>query len=477
MMPLLHQFYIVILCIATTLASPQVYAAPLVSDDLEFSNLVRDRVFIYVAPEENCELVDSRIYSLPELVKISLCINPQLRSEQYRVLVSAAKVKQTESAYFPRISFSTSHSRNDMRSDVSESSDLGNQFQLNLQARLWDFGSRSKVNAAAVFELRGAVDRYLEMYYKAAEEFVFAYYDYAFALASVRARASIASSDETALNIAKSKFSKGAISQFDLDEVSLASIRSNKLLVVSKWDLSERLRKLSVLLGTKVDNSNINIQTIDYLKAKSFVADLYYMSLRNVDNHPTISKVQNALNANKLRMDALSANRYPTIDLNSGISQGGAFGSSYSRSIAGSFNLGVSLSWTLFDGFENKHQVAESLSQTNSLEKDLVFSRQSIKANLNEYYTEFEYIGSQLFFFENLVQKGGQLSVSAGRRYKSISTDFGEISRINESYVGDLLEFEQKSLNVSKLFLSLLLSNCAISNFSSCSSSLSEWFP
>ena len=216
------------------------------------------------------------------------------------------------------------------------------------------------------------------------------------------------------IQIAETKKELGSGSRYDLLQAR-ADLNADKAAYLKQEELlKENKVAFNRLIGMPIDQ--------DYAVSREmpFSNNLMLQPLieQAMDQNFELSLLRLEQKIAALEVDELKANRYPSLDLNLGyqLSQTESSGQFLSRNESQGYNYGLSLRYTLFDGFNNRRQVENASIALKTRKLVSEDAEKQLRTSVVRWFTKYEKARERVQLEEeNLVYARESLQIAIER--------------------------------------------------------------
>ena len=329
-----------------------------------------------------CALPENEELTLPDVMSLALCSNPQTAQAYLSALAAAEDLGTARAAYYPNLDFKASLDETGAKiKPTNEKTDSSTvSANLSLGWLLYDFGARKASVAQAEKALEIALYTQTDALQTLLFDTVRAYFDLFAARAEYENSLATRESAKAALDAAAKRFELGVAAYADKLQAETTFAESE--LTVAKAFEVERLAhgKLAVLLNenpTAALNLAPPAQTVVLpLPADDFGLLVDTAKKRRADFLAKKTAVEQAQAA----LDGQKAQNAPSVVLNAGAGAADKFSGDSRRTYRG--NVGVSMSVPLFTGFENTHKIKRAKALLKKSRADLLAAENALKTEL-----------------------------------------------------------------------------------------------
>lgn len=322
---------------------------------------------MYAQEIQNKNLAEllSKTLSLQECIDIALSYHPTLIAAKESVNALEAKVPQSESSYYPKLSAETSSSRT-KSPPVKDSYKVGTS----LSQKIYDFG-KTKAN---VDQAKANVNVSEEDLTKAKNDIVLnvkqSYYTLLQDQRLAKVNEAALSRAELNLKYARGFYEVGTKPKSDMikAEVEVANARVN----VIKSNNSLKISQVSLknALGVDID---FPVKIEDTLIFEKVIFDIHELMTRALDSRAELRQIKAKLQSNQASLRLAKTGYLPDF---TGSASLGYSGNEFP--IDNVWSIGLTFTWTIFEGWLTPWKIKEAQANIRSLEA----SREALKQNV-----------------------------------------------------------------------------------------------
>ncbi len=357
--------------------------------------------------------------SLHDCIDKALGNHPSIRAAREGLNAGEARVTQATSAYLPQVQASTGY---------SESRSLGGAFgdtvtkgyttTLSVNQLLYDFGKTGNTVDAARFGTQSAgmdVNR-------VSQEVILNVKQAYFALLQAKKLLTVAQQTlgqtESHLRQAEAFFRTGSKPRFDVTRAEVDVNNARLGLINAKNDV--RLRTIALYNAMGIDLGG-DIETEDILTQPVAVPPLDQIQAEALKTRPEMLKAEADLQSAESRVKAAESNYLPTLSANGSYNwaTGTAEMGPFKGDIQNSWNAGITLSLSLFEGGLTKGKVSEARANLRAAEAQRDGLRQSILLEVNQAYADLDSATARIAVMESSEKKAKENLELAEGRYRA----------------------------------------------------------
>lgn len=329
--------------------------------------------------------------TLVELQSKAVAKNAYLSSSLAGLKVAQAKVKQAESAYYPKVSFSANQVRGKRFQELKDitkknQKQVTRNIQINLDQPIYDPTRSTNIMLAQLGIESSKYDQQIA-FEKVTADVVNIFFD----ILELDARINLLYSQRQAVLVQK----KQARRSFEVGTVSITDVRETEAkldsivaqIQMARYELEAKQTALKEYTGIQIIPSEFStsLHILPPIKAKTMKEWLFMMERLNAQLQKTKRKYDTSL----LEINKLSDSKLPTLNLdvdttrNQGIDIKDTNGSK-----RWDIQVGLKLNWQFFDGNELNHKISEAKAIAEQNQSEVQSFRQKTKLELIQtYYT------------------------------------------------------------------------------------------
>ena len=273
----------------------------------------------------NFNIEPNGILTLAKAIDITLCKNPQIKTEWTNIKIQAAAKGEASSAYLPTLSASVSKMHDETYYPGSQTPSTLNQstgLYANLNWRIFDFGERKANYQAADALLQSAIFTLNATTQKTILSTIQSYFDALTALEVYNAKTHSMQLAYDTLSIVKKREAKGVASQSDTLQAITAYAKASLEMNRALGDFKKSKALLVYTLGLAANTPIQLDQSID-IKSGHEINELQRWLEETEKTHPAILAAKAQIDAAKLKIDATDSGGMPTLDLSGSFYQNG----------------------------------------------------------------------------------------------------------------------------------------------------------
>jgi outer membrane protein TolC len=363
----------------------------------------------HMGPEE---IDPEKVYTLPELIDIAQRANPQTRIAWERARQAAATVGLSESTYFPYLVASAAAGYDHTfipfpilqtgpgprevsiaRGGTLVTDAAEGKATLGVKWLLLDFGQRKAATTMAKEELMAANVGFNAVHQKIVFMVTKSFYQLNAAREKVGVAESAASTAQTVTESVQAQFGRGLATKPDVLQAEQQSAQASFELEAARGALSDAQVALVQSLGI-LPTTKIRVAEVSEKPFPKNTDDTEELIDRALARRPDlVAKLAN-VRARQAGVRKAQAAYYPQISLDA--HAGGAaldVSMANSRFFGGGepvYGGGLSLEWTIFDGFSRRKKLTIAESELRVAEEELADSRDAVIREVWKARTDFE---------------------------------------------------------------------------------------
>lgn len=393
--------------------------------------------------------------TLEQCSAIALKNNPQIKIAEGTKELSTSSVVSTRSALMPQVGFSGGWTRNGGTNIVGKNQFSGNYETyatgFSAQQLIFDFGkSYSKLNAAAYSSDAANLD------YETAKQSLLlsvhsAYYGYLQTQKLKEANAELVRQAEEHLAQAKGLFDVGKKPQFDVmkAQTDLANAKLNFITASNNVRLGKI--QLENVLNQKLPDNAVIKDEFETSKPDITLQDAYESA---INNRPEIMAGRNKVEASKSLLTSAWTANLPSINATGGYNWKTM---DISQKFSPSWNLGLTLSLPIFQGFALDAGIDQARANLKISEGQNESVLQSVKLDIEQQYSNLEESRERIDAAKLLLSQAEETYRLADARYKEqvgspIEITDAEVTLLNAktSYIQAYYDFNLAYTRLSK---------------------------
>jgi outer membrane protein TolC len=340
----------------------------------------------------------SNVMTLAELSDTALRKNPASRKAWYDASVAAAQVKQAEGYFMPSITATAGGTQQSTKGNPNTFNQVyttyGPGLQVNYLVINFGGGRGAAVEEAlqTVYALDFTFNRSIQNILLAVES---AYYNVISAQAAIEAVETSATDAKTTLDAAQERQKQGLGTELDILQSQAAYDQALFNLAGAQGQLKIARGNLAQAIGVPADTDvKLSTPTNDLPETLSEV-DMRGLIDNALDRRPDISSLRASLAAKRAAVVVVGSEQWPSLYLNGALSRNYYdFGSQTvtkefpDRDVT--YNAGLNLQWTLFDGFQTLNAKRAAEAQAESAEAQLEQAELAASADVWTSYRNYE---------------------------------------------------------------------------------------
>jgi outer membrane protein len=311
--------------------------------------------------------------TLEQAVNVALCRNPQVRGTWAAIKVQAAAVGEARAAYWPTLSASTSRIRDRMSypdSSLPGTEMYSSTIYVNLNWRLFDFGTRGANQHAANALLDEALANQDALLQKSLSAVIGAYFDAQTGLAAWQARQKNEELAGLTLGAAQRRQAGGAGSQSDTLQANTAFAKAKLERSRAHGNYKKAISVLVYALGVPT-GSVVTLAQDLHDQQDNLQQELEQWIAQAQAQHPSLIAARAQLQAAQEKVTATQAEGLPTLDLMANQYENGRPNQGLTSSSTKESVVGVTLNIPLFEGFARTYKVRGAQAQVEQKTADL----------------------------------------------------------------------------------------------------------
>lgn len=360
-------------------------------------------------------------YSQVDTLTIDKCIymavknNPQIKLAESNVELSASNLKSNSAPLYPQVSFQTGWTRNGGTSFIGpivrEGYYNNYSYGFQLQQLVFDFGKTySKISASSDLNEASKQD-YISAEQNLILNTYIAYFSYLQAQRVIKVSEETLKQTEEHLKQANALFSVGRSPQFDVlkAKTDVDNAKVNLLSVES----SLRITKLQLenVLNTKLGDNFILKDNLEVSKDTVNEAGAIGTAMKN---RPEIISSKYKVEAGKSQLTSAWTSNLPSINISGGYNWKNYL---LNTRFPDSWNLGVTLSLPLFQGFALDAGIDQARASLKNSEAQNELTVQAVVLDVQQQYANFQVALSKISATKSLVEQSALTLKTAEGRY------------------------------------------------------------
>lgn len=351
------------------------------------------------AEEKASTLKDSIIYAIKN--------NPNIKSYGAKVDYYFANIGIATAAYMPNLSASGAYTKSG--SQTATTSENYND-ALSLNQLIYDF---NQTNLNIKIQKESFHQSQYQLYDKIQEISLYAitsYYDVLKNRHLVDAYTKNVESNEKTYLQAKTSFEVGTRSKIDVTTASVNLSNARLSLINAKNDLKISIENyynaLSIQGEPKVELQDI-VTSYEFFYKPEELTELAFKTRRD------IMKLASQITAAKMQKDSYQAQYFPTLNGAAGLSWAGA-----PYPLPRGWNVGLNLTWALFNGGQREWQITQSKSNIKDLEYQLAGLKDNAKKEVYTNYDKVIKLLEAIFVAKEALRQATENEELAMERYR-----------------------------------------------------------
>lgn len=341
--------------------------------------------------------------------------HPSLRAARERVTASQARVMQSASPFFPQVSASAGFAASESDSPLGDSITRGTTATVSANQLIYDFGRTGRLLDAAQEAEHSALLEQERVLQDVAMNVRQAYFGLLRSLALRTVAEKSLEQSEAHLKQAEAFFRAGSRPRFDVTRTEV-EVNNARLALLNATN-SVRLSRM--ILGNAMGVQLAADENIDDIPLRLIVVPPLENARRDaLRNRPEMRKADSDRDAARSRVNAEKALHLPNL------SAGGSFSwtdgvstmGPYRADLGASWNAGVTLRLSVFEGGLTRGRVAEARAQLRAVEAERDLLVQAILLEVDQALADLENTGARLEVTEASLRKAREnLAIAQGR--------------------------------------------------------------
>lgn len=393
--------------------------------------------------------------TIEKCIDIALKNNPQLRIAENSYELSASNLTGVRSVLFPQISLQSSYAKNGgtfFFGPTARPADYEN-YAVGFQAQqlVFDFGKTfSRVSATADLK-----DASLQDLISAKQNLILstylAYFSYLQAERIQKVNLESLLQAKEHLDQAEKFYEVGKKPQFDVLKAKTDEANANVNLITSQNNLIVSKLQLENVLNTKLGD---NFQLKDNLELSKDTVSLDNAMKISYLNRPELIGSKYRVEANKSFVTSAWTANLPTISATGGYTWRGY---ALNQNFLNSWNVGLSFSLPLFQGFALDAGIDQAKANLNIAEAQYDYSLQTVNLDVQQQYASVKLALAKIDATKSLVQQAEEAFKLAEARYKEevgspIEITDAQVTLLNAqmTYIQSLYDYQVSNVRLQK---------------------------
>lgn len=393
---------------------------------------------------------DTMKFTLADCLEMALDHQPQLVAAREAVNVAKAQLRETESAYLPQLNVGNSVSRSNV-----ENSGTGNAYdnEAVLSQLIYDFGRTPATIRESSENIKIQELNYLATELTVRLNVKTAYYTLLENKEGVRIAKETLTNTNLQLKLANVAYTIGTASRLDVATAEAQVANAELSLVQAKNNYDVAVRTLNTAMGLDSNTyQNVDLAESPYTTVTTDLNSLINVAMKN---RPDILTYVNQKEQLKSALVAAERGHLPSLSASGEYNQTGGSGSSQVDSWSG----GLSLSMSLFDGFNTEGKIQEEKADLRNLAAEEENSRQAAQLDVTTNYLNTKSGEEQIKSARKVVDAGKEALNLATGRYKNGLGSILDLTNAQTTYTSAEVSLAQAiysyQINYAKLQKSL----------------------
>ncbi|MFI3291223.1 MAG: TolC family protein [Opitutales bacterium] len=333
---------------------------------------------------------------LTDLIDIALENNTQTRQYWFQAKIYAAQKGKVDSQYLPTVDLSVQAYRDKTKVLTYATPAIGSFYEtgygptLELNWLLYDFGKREASSLSAKESLRAANFDYNQSIQDLVLQVNEAYFNLYDAMGSVKASIADLEDAETAYKSAKERLDQGVGNKQDMLR-ALANAKNALFLVEKDSGLVETARaNLAKVLSIQVSSDIIISEDISIPTSQEAQESVDSLMAQALKRREDILAAYARLRASEADTKVAEKEYMPKIGLSASAQWLDYTDSPYINAPYYNYSLGLSLSWSVFDGFNRQYEIISKKASENAQAQELKAYMVEIVSNVWAYYYSYQ---------------------------------------------------------------------------------------
>ena len=370
-------------------------------------------IFLFIA---NIAFAQQDTLTIEKCISLALENNPQIKIAESNYELSSANLTLTRSTLFPQVSFNTGWNRNGgnffqgptAREVTYENYSYGFQ----LQQLVFDFDkSYSRVSGTSDLKSASEQDLFSSKQNLILNTYI-AYFTYLQADRINRVSLESLRQAQEHLRQAQSFYDVGKKPQFDVLKAKTDEANARVNLITSQNNIIVSRLQLENILNTKL-NDNVHLK--DNLEITKDTVEIQSALTLAWENRPEFIGAKFRVDANKSFLTSAWTANLPSINLTGGYNWR-TF--SLNQNFLDSWNLGVTLSVPIFQGFALDAGIDQARANLKNAEATFDFIQLNINLDVQQQYTNLKLAVAKIEATKSLLSQAEETLKLAEGRYK-----------------------------------------------------------
>lgn len=355
--------------------------------------------------------------TMEKAVELALKYHPSLRAAEANVNESSATLRLSKAGYFPALSFTASTTRTEgafvfnpsFPARVQKFNNYATGFQL--QQTIYDFGKTGGHVSANKNLLQASSFSYQNARNTVITNVQLAYLSFVQAKDVIKVNEETLKQADQHLIQAKAFYAVGTNPRFDVikAEVDLANAKVNLLQAQNQEKLARV--QLENAMGVHVTT---NYEVADGFTIRPFILALDSAKAIALSMRPDLRAARVQVSASHSLVSAAWSQHLPTLSLDGNYTWSG-----FNFPLQSRWNLGVTLSFPLFEGLGLYAQVQQARANVDAAQASVNLLVQQVLQQVEEYYLNLREAEERMLATQTLVQEANESLRLANARYKS----------------------------------------------------------
>lgn len=420
----------------------------------------------------------SQILTLPQAIDQALCHSAEVRAAWSNIRQQTAQLGTAQAAYWPTAN--AAWSRIDDRVDYKGGAypaarNRSNRSSLNINWRIFDFGTRSGNLDLMRHQLRAAIASRNETLLKVVLKVLQAYTNAQATQSALQIRKSMRMLSEQTLDSAKRREHQGVGSRSETLQAHASLSRSDLQVSQAEGAWQEARAVLIYLLGLPTGRAlELPAEPIEQEMKEVAAAprhgtqqmqvfrelDQWLLAVR--EHHPAIMAAQAQWQAAAAKLHTTQAEGMPNVDISFGYYSNGRPTQDITSYRSSEHVVALTLNIPLFDGFAHTYRVQDARAQT---ELKRIQYEDTVANTLQEFtklYVRAQAAWRNLQAAENLMHANNSAQASERRRFEHGVTDLLHLLQSQNNLSESKIEYLNARLAWNALRLELMMVSAAV---------------
>lgn len=365
------------------------------------------------AAAENTDLPERVFPALDQILRDALQQSPRILARNLDLEIAKGDEMQAKSGLYPSVGGYLGYQQaQETRADVKTGSYRSNitNYSFSASQPVWHWGAVR--NGARMGEIRRMIagQQYVEAFRLLAQEIRAGYIGLIIRKASVKSARFNLKLTENNLQVAEERLAKGTISGGDIFPTRMTALQTRLATDRATEDLEQARRSFRLLTGSLLSDDEIP-EVIPQLNGGDEVPSKLLADFLSQKEPQTSNLIvmRQQLEVEDLNLKIQQKRLYPMFNVSAGIIQNRQ---SYSFNVGQQYGVqdryvGMSLSWSVFDGFATRGAVKSSLARKRQLEASYRQLTESLSEDAQRLEKQVEFALRQMRINDRLLSERG----------------------------------------------------------------------